>query len=74
MPAKSAAQQRLFGMIHACQKDGECASSKIRKLAKEIDPGDVEDFAKTKHDDLPDHKTDESWSFYAYLRRREMNS
>jgi hypothetical protein len=59
--AKSAAQQRLFGMVHAYQtgeldKNEVSASlwEKIKKIADGISNKDAEDFAKTKHDDLPE--------------------
>ncbi len=57
----SKAQQRLFGMAHAVQK-GELSPSKVggavKKIAKTVSPEDVEDFASTKHDKLPE-KVDE---------------
>lgn len=59
--AKSKSQQRLFGMAHAVQK-GELSPSKVggavKKIAKTVKPDDVEDFASTKHEDLPE-KIDE---------------
>jgi hypothetical protein len=59
MPAKSKAQQRLFGMVHAIQK-GEAKpghfSKKIREMAKRVDPGDAKDFASTKTKGLPEKK------------------
>jgi hypothetical protein len=55
--AKSIEQQRLFGMAHAVQK-GELPASKVggavKKIAKDVSPKDVEDFASTKHKGLPD--------------------
>jgi hypothetical protein len=56
MPSKSKSQQRLFGMVHACQKKGKCASKKVKDVAKSIKPDDAEDFAKTKHEGLPEKK------------------
>lgn len=53
--SKSKSQQKLFGMVHAFQKGKlKHASPKIKKIAKEISEKDAEDFAKTKHDGLPD--------------------
>ena len=53
--AKSPAQQRLFGMAHAVQK-GELSPSKVggavKKIAKDVSPKDVEDFASTKHSEM----------------------
>jgi hypothetical protein len=54
MPAKSKKQQRLFGMVHACQKYGKCDSPEVKKISSEISNKDAEDFAKTKHDDMPE--------------------
>jgi hypothetical protein len=60
--AKSKSQQQFMGMVHAIQK-GELSpskvSSKMQKTAQEMNPSDVEDFAKTKHKGLP-NKVDES--------------
>jgi hypothetical protein len=56
MPAKSKSQQRLFGMIHACQKSGKCASEKIQQLAQNISYKNANDFARTKHKKLPERK------------------
>jgi len=53
MPSRSKSQQRLFGMVHACQKTGKCASPEVEKLAGEIGKKDAKDFAKTKHKGLP---------------------
>lgn len=59
--AKSQSQQQFMGMVHAIQR-GELSPSevspKMRKVAKEMNPEDVEDFARTKHKGLPD-KVDE---------------
>jgi hypothetical protein len=56
MGSKSKSQQRFFGMVHSCQKDGNCASDEVKKVASSIKPSDAEDFARTKHDGLPEHK------------------
>lgn len=60
--AKSKAQQRLFGMAHAAQK-GDIPMNKLggaaKKIAKTVSVKDVEDFASTKHEDLPE-KVDEN--------------
>jgi hypothetical protein len=72
MPSKSKSQQRLFGMVHACQKYGKCASPKIEKIAASIKAKDAEDFAKTKHDGLPEQKKPASkkTSFHEWLTKR----
>lgn len=58
MPAKSKAQQRFMGMVHAIQK-GEFkgkASKRLRDVAKNMDPQDARDFAATKTKNLPEKK------------------
>lgn len=64
--AVSKKQQRFMGMAHAMQKGEKIpgASKELKKVAKTMKKGDVEDFAKTKHKGLPEKKkkeeTDES--------------
>jgi hypothetical protein len=71
MPASSRSQQRLFGMVHACQKSNKCASPKIRKIAATIKAKDAEDFAKTKHDRLPEQKNPaKNASFHEWLTKK----
>lgn len=55
MPAKSKAQQRFFGMVHAKQK-GELpgVDGRIAEVAKSIDPDEAAAFASTKTDKLPE--------------------
>jgi hypothetical protein len=54
MPSKSKKQQRFFGAVRACQKTGNCLSPKIKKVADSMSNKSVEDFAKTKHKNLPE--------------------
>lgn len=55
--AKSKAQQRLFGMARAVQKGViETPSKKVASIAAEVEPKEVEKFAKTKHTGLPNRK------------------
>lgn len=59
MPAKSKAQQQLFGMALAVRR-GEMKRSEVNKDVLDIVDGDmtdkeIEDFAKTKHKGLKDH-------------------
>lgn len=56
MPAVSKKQQQFFGMVHACQKTGKCASPEISRVAGSISKGDAEKFASTKHKGLPTRK------------------
>jgi hypothetical protein len=54
--ATSKKQQRFMGMAHAMQKGEKIkgAGSELKKVAKTMKKGDVEDFAKTKHKGLPE--------------------
>lgn len=54
MPAKSIAQQRFMGMVHAAQK-GELKdpSPEVASAAKSIKPKAAKEFAATKHKNLP---------------------
>jgi hypothetical protein len=56
MPAKSQAQQKFMGIVHAIQK-GDAKASDFSKdaqdAAKEMKPSDAKDFASTKHTGLP---------------------
>ena len=59
MPAKSKAQQALFGMALAVRK-GEMKRGDVDKNVLDIVDGDmtnkeIEDFAKTSHKSLPQH-------------------
>jgi hypothetical protein len=57
MPATSKKQQRLMGIVHALQA-GKLKPSQVsgqaKRMAKQMDPQDAEDFAKTKHKGLPE--------------------
>lgn len=58
MPAESASQRRLMGMVHAYQK-GELkgkAPAKIKDVASHISESDAADFAKSKEKGLPEKK------------------
>lgn len=59
MPAKSKAQQKLFGMALAVRK-GELERSKVSKEVLDIVDGkmsdkDIEDFASTKYKNLKEY-------------------
>jgi hypothetical protein len=53
--AKSKSQQKFFGMVYAAKK-GELKnpSPEIKAAAKSMSGKDVEDFAETKHKNLPE--------------------
>lgn len=59
MPAKSKAQQRLFGMALAVRrgemKRGEANKEILDLVDSDISDKDLEDFAKTPHKGLRDH-------------------
>jgi len=55
--AKSVAQQKLMGIVHAIQKgdiEPNDASEEAQEMAKKMKKKDVKDFASTKHKNLPD--------------------
>lgn len=66
-------------MVHACKNKGKCASKKVKDVAKSIKPEDAEDFAKTKHKDLPekvekkDKKNKKIKSFKEWVAEKEFN-
>ena len=64
MPAKSKAQQKFMGMVHAAQKGEKPASKEVAKVAKDMPKKAAKDFASTKHKGLPakvkKSKTEES--------------
>jgi hypothetical protein len=61
--AESKSQQRLMGMVRAAQKgDLPNASDQVKGLAKSMGISDVKDFAKTKHDELPEKKEEKKES------------
>lgn len=52
----SKSQQRLFGWALACKNgDSDNCPANIKKLADSMPAEELEKFAKTKHEDLPDH-------------------
>jgi lipoate-protein ligase A len=58
MPAKSVAQQRFMGMVHALQKGDikpSDVSDKIKDTAKSISKKAAKDYAETGHKGLPQH-------------------
>lgn len=62
--AKSAAQQKFMGMVHAAQDSPsklKKASPAVKKAAKGMTKKAASEFASTKHKGLPDH-VDESLS------------
>jgi hypothetical protein len=52
--AKSKAQQKFMGMVHATQKGEKPASKEVAKVAKEMPKKAAKDFASTKHKGLPE--------------------
>jgi hypothetical protein len=56
MPAKSKAQQKFMGMVHAAQKGEKPASPEVAKVAKGMSKKAAKDYASTKHKGLPEKK------------------
>lgn len=52
--AVSKAQQRFMGMVHAAQKGEKPASKEVADVAKSMTKKAAKDFAKTKHEGLPE--------------------
>ena len=70
MPARSASQQRFFGMVHAVQKGDMTAPSKeIADAATDMSEKSVGDFAATKHKGLPKKKSDVVWKRTAKVKK-----
>ena len=63
--AKSQAQQKFMGMVHAAQKGEKAASPEVAKVAKGMSKSDAADFAKTKHKGLPKKIDEVSLGDYA---------
>lgn len=73
MPAKSKSQQKLFGIVHSCQKGSEadiCDSPKIKKLMNSVKKDAAKDFAKTKHKGLPE-KVESDIGFKDWMQLNE---
>jgi len=77
MPAKSKAQQRFMGMVHAFNK-GELKDSEVSKdikdAAKSMKKKDTKDFAKTKHKGLPNKVKKEIITKLREMIRLELES
>lgn len=56
--AKSKAQQRFMGMVHAAQKGETPASPEVAKAAKGMSKKAAKDYASTKHKGKPEHVGD----------------
>lgn len=56
MPAQSKKQQRFFGLVKGIQEGKATGSGKAEEAAAHMSEKDVRDFAKTKHEDLPESK------------------
>lgn len=53
--AKSKAQQKFMGMVHAAQKGEKPASKEVAKVAKDMPKKAAKDYAATKRKGLPGH-------------------
>jgi hypothetical protein len=56
MPAKSEAQQRFMGMALAAKRGKGHFSKKVMEAAESMSEKQLRDFAKTKHEGLPEKK------------------
>lgn len=57
MPSKSKSQRRLMGMALAYKRgklNNKYASDEVKRISDEMSEKDLEDFAKTDEDDLPE--------------------
>ena len=62
MPAKSKAQQKFMGMVHAAQTGDKAASPEVAAAAKSMSKQSAKDFASTSQKGLPEHKGPKSMS------------
>jgi hypothetical protein len=53
--AKSKAQQKFMGMVHATQKGEPAPSKEVAKVAKGMSKKAAKDYASTKHKGKPEH-------------------
>jgi hypothetical protein len=53
--AKSKAQQKFMGMVHAAQTGEKPASKEVAKVAKSMPKKAAKDYAATKHKGKPEH-------------------
>jgi hypothetical protein len=67
MPAKSEAQQRLFGMALSAKRGKGSYDKKIHELASSMSEKQLHDFAATKHSKLPEKKGEAGNSFAASI-------
>jgi hypothetical protein len=58
--SKSIAQQRFMGMVHSVHKGEKAPSSEVATAAKSMKKDDAEEYAATKHKNLPYKKKKES--------------
>ena len=55
MPSTSKSQQRLFGWALACKRgEAKNCPANVKKLADSMTEDELEDFASTKHEGLPE--------------------
>lgn len=79
MPATSKTQQRLMGLALAYKrKDISPAKlnpglrSKVKKLAKSMTLKQLKDFAKTKHDKIPERVSEKLLNFEQFLIEKNL--
>lgn len=72
--AKSAKQQKLMGMALKCKRTGDCASDEVKKVADGMSEKELEDFASTKHDKLPEKVDDDKKNELKKIIRSEIEA
>ena len=68
MPAKSKAQQKFMGMVHAAQEGEKAASPEVAAAAASMTKKSAKEFASTSHAGLPEHKKPRA----RYMRRQQV--
>lgn len=71
MPSKSVSQQKLFGWALACKRgEAKKCPKRVKELADSMSEEELEKFAKTSHEGLPDkvkESLEESYSLFMEL-------
>lgn len=67
--AKSKAQQKFMGMVHAAQKGEKPASKEVAKVAKDMPKKAAKDYAATKHKGKPEHVKKKNESFDVHAKK-----
>jgi hypothetical protein len=74
MPAKSEAQQRIMGMALAAKRGKGHFGKKVHEIANSMSEKQLRDFAATKHDELPEKKSELVEALKHKLANLDMNT